>query len=108
MASYQYLPLCIKKQESRLITLLPGAFSDELRISTTHHAFTEIEKPGYEALSYVWGAPQDPATITTLPGHGHQGLRRGVLKIMRNLETAPQYLRYTKKKKEPFGWMRFV
>ncbi|KAJ2996568.1 hypothetical protein NUW58_g931 [Xylaria curta] len=45
----------------RLIHLLPGAFTDELRCTLTGADLST--NPHYEALSYVWGKPVFDATI---------------------------------------------
>jgi hypothetical protein len=65
MSTYKYMPLCADRQEIRLITLLPGRFSDPIVIELSQES---LSSPGgsvlkYEALSYSWGSAQTSATV---------------------------------------------
>jgi hypothetical protein len=64
MTSYQYLPLDSAGGEIRHLTLLPGAFSQTIEIELNITTLQVEHIPKYEALSYCWGAPKNPKTIT--------------------------------------------
>lgn len=51
--SFSYQPLDISLQEIRLLTILPGDYSDTLECKVTHVSLSAC--PAYSALSYVWG-----------------------------------------------------
>jgi len=104
--SFQYEPLCDPDRHIRIAVLRPGwRFEDELRITfiirelqvrtaPTEPCFlmliiTQVEKPAYEALSYVWGSEEDPSTVAIdLNRHS------SVIAITRSLNVALRYLRY--------------
>jgi hypothetical protein len=72
-------------KRTRLITLLPGTFQDDIALDLRLfdlNADTHIE---YEALSYVWGSEEDPVTIKIG--------RRWSLRISQNLDGALRHLR---------------
>jgi hypothetical protein len=52
MAPYTYHPLALP-HETRVLTILPGRFGDEMKCKLSHINFESGEK--YEALSYCWG-----------------------------------------------------
>jgi hypothetical protein len=52
MAPYIYQPLALP-HETRVLTILPGRFGDEMRCELSHINFESGER--YEALSYCWG-----------------------------------------------------
>jgi hypothetical protein len=54
--TFSYQPLKDSSSETRLLTLLPGRFEDEIRCTLRHVDLTA--KPEYEALFYVWGNPK--------------------------------------------------
>ncbi|WQF85899.1 Putative heterokaryon incompatibility [Colletotrichum destructivum] len=61
MASYYpYKPLNLP-HETRILTVHPGKFADEVRCSITHLSLASPQEP-YEALSYCWskGVDRDP------------------------------------------------
>lgn len=58
---YQYSPFDPKKQQIRLVTLKPGAWSDKICCSIDVVSFDG--HPIYEALSYVWGDEKDQEDI---------------------------------------------
>lgn len=84
---YTYSPVDSNAGEIRLLTLLPGVFSAPIRIILETHTLTEEDHPVYEALSYVWGATDDPITINV----GRQG--NNSLAVTQNLGSALQHLR---------------
>jgi len=88
-APYRYQPLDKQKNAIRLLTLLPGEFSDEIRVVLNHVSFDSDNPPQYEALSYVWGSAANPASCKV----GQSGNR--TIRITENLAVALPYLRYT-------------
>ncbi|KAJ2980232.1 hypothetical protein NQ176_g2764 [Zarea fungicola] len=66
----------------RVVTLLPGAFTDPIRCEISCHNTQSL--PQYEALSYTWGDPTD-TTQTTIDGC--------LLRVTANLERALRHLR---------------
>ncbi|KAF4625955.1 hypothetical protein G7Y89_g12209 [Cudoniella acicularis] len=64
MCPYECVPLNNSTEEVRLLTLLPGAFGQniEAKLSTTPLILGYV--PEYKALSYCWGPSKDPQTIT--------------------------------------------
>ncbi|KAF6816925.1 ankyrin and het domain protein [Colletotrichum sojae] len=61
MESYPYRSLNLPS-ETRVLTVQPGKFEDEIQCSLSHIAIAAPEEP-YEALSYCWskGVDRDPA-----------------------------------------------
>ncbi|KAI4160442.1 MAG: hypothetical protein LQ342_005675 [Letrouitia transgressa] len=47
----------------RLLTLLPGQFSDKVYLSLTHESFQDKKRTPYESLSYTWGESQTPEKV---------------------------------------------
>jgi len=60
---YQYTPVDENKQEIRLLTLLPGQFSAEIRVCLDIARFTKDQIPTFEAISYTWGSAENPVSI---------------------------------------------
>lgn len=89
MASYQYRPLDTASREIRLITLLPGALSDKLNIQLHHNVLDTSSPPQYEAVSYAWGSPENPASV----GIREDGREAQSLFVTQNLVSALQHLR---------------
>jgi hypothetical protein len=63
-ATYQYSPLTSLGNEIRLISLLPGNGSKEIKCSMVHTALDR--RITYEALSYAWGKGQSSIRLITL------------------------------------------
>lgn len=101
-------------QEIRLLTILPGSFSSEIRVcldiklfatedseweTDSDLEFGEDSDPDYEAdldltfeaLSYTWGSPLEVVDIVI----GESGSR--TVKVTQNLAEALPYLRYPDK-----------
>lgn len=79
-----YRPL--RKNECRLAHLAPGSYNDPIHCDLHHFELTNF--PQYEALSYVWGDPNNTAPIVV---QGH------TLQVTTNLEVALRHLRYSNK-----------
>lgn len=77
-----YTPLSVERREIRVALLHPGRWSDE--VSCELSTVSLDDGPVYEALSYVWGDPQDTVPIE-LNGH--------VFQATRNLRSALRRLR---------------
>ncbi|TEY39986.1 hypothetical protein BOTCAL_0444g00080 [Botryotinia calthae] len=78
-----YQTLEVSRKEVRLVTLLPGDFSDDIHCTLT--TVSLIDEPVYQALSYVWGSPTSKCDIKL------QGIS---FPVTTNLESALRYLRY--------------
>ncbi|TGO53682.1 hypothetical protein BCON_0119g00050 [Botryotinia convoluta] len=78
-----YHTLEVSKKEVRLVTLLPGDFSNDIHCTLT--TVSLIDEPVYEALSYVWGSPTNKCDINL------QGVS---FPVTTNLESALRCLRY--------------
>ena len=116
MDRYTYKPLNAAKAEIRLLSLLPGGFSDDIEIEIFHveSKYPEEEEshkkgsaklkrwfkllqagessrtPSYEAVSYVWGSEADPSFIL-IRDRGPLG--SSSLPVTQNLAEAMRYLR---------------
>jgi hypothetical protein len=88
---YQYVPLNEEAHEIRLLTLLPGTFSSEIRLCLDITPFTGHHIPEFEAVSYVWGSVESPVNIF-VGKLGHE-----TLAITKNLAEALPYFRYEDK-----------
>ncbi len=100
MAPYEYSALDEDASEIRLMTLLPGRFEDDISIAMETVVLTEEHIPHYEALSYVWGSPENPENITVkarTPGRSRprrlEACSHGTISVTQNLATALPYLR---------------
>jgi hypothetical protein len=87
--TYQCKRLNQSKNEIRLLDLLPGQFSDEIRVVIRNTSFDPTHPPVYEALSYAWGSTENPASIAA----SKRGNTR--INITQNLVEVLPYLRYT-------------
>ena len=67
--TYQYSPLDPRQRQIRLIQLEPGAWPDGIRCSI--HTISFDGQPVYDALSYVWGDPNNRKPIQ-LNGHSFE------------------------------------
>lgn len=78
------------------MTLLPGAFSDHVQITLSTAQFAadkSFSAPRFEALSYAWGAADDPVGISVYED-AKGGSRNGYVRVTQNLATALPYLRH--------------
>jgi hypothetical protein len=85
---YKYTPLDDNKQEIRLLVLLPGQFSAEIRVCLEVAKFTDDQTPMFEAVSYTWGSADNPVNIFI----GQSGNR--TLSVTQNLAEALPYFRF--------------
>ncbi|KAH7312921.1 heterokaryon incompatibility protein-domain-containing protein [Rhexocercosporidium sp. MPI-PUGE-AT-0058] len=90
---YKFTPLNEANSEIRLLQLLPSSISMEIRASLTITRLTNDYVPDYEALSYVWGSPEDLTEIFI----GTEGSQ--TLSVTQNLAEALPYLRCSKKQR---------
>jgi hypothetical protein len=74
----------------RLMTLLPGRFSSDIRVLLHTERFEGHSKANFEALSYTWGSLVDTVNIFI----GKTGYH--TLSVTQNLAEALPYLRYKK------------
>lgn len=61
-AVYEYVPLP-GINYIRRVNLHPRSLDDAVVISLDVVPFSEGERPEYEALSYVWGSPEQPEIV---------------------------------------------
>ncbi|KAL8668853.1 MAG: hypothetical protein Q9168_006532 [Polycauliona sp. 1 TL-2023] len=91
MSRYRYTPLDPEAKSTRLLSLLPGSFHDEIHVSLGIMYLDE--KPVYEALSYTWGSTDNPVRISVdVPTYTISALG-GHLDVTQNLAVALRYLR---------------
>ncbi|KAI1366020.1 heterokaryon incompatibility protein-domain-containing protein [Xylaria arbuscula] len=90
---YEYAKLPRGEHQTiRLLELQPGKFDDDIHIKIT--APHRLDRSEYwEALSYVWGSEENPATIHVGRKTSDHRMCR-TLKVTRNLEEALRYLRH--------------
>jgi hypothetical protein len=88
---YTYSPLDEEAQEIRLLTLLPGSFSSDVRVCLDITPFTKSNVPNFEAVSYAWGSAENPVSIFI----GNSG--RKTLPVTQNLGKALPYFRFEDK-----------
>ena len=91
LGPYRYTNIDKEASEIRLMTILPGVFGSEVRITIQNHVFTGSRIPVYEALSYAWGSNQKSVNIRIEESDGDR-----TLAVTSNLAEALQYLRYEK------------
>lgn len=87
-AVYEYEPLP-GINYIRRARLHPGSFEEAIVISLDVVPFSEDQRPEYEALSYVWGSPEQPEIVRVDETYGL------TISATRNLATALRYLRRT-------------
>ncbi|PMD30665.1 hypothetical protein L207DRAFT_641590 [Hyaloscypha variabilis F] len=85
---YKYTPLDDDKQEIRLLVLLPGQFSAEIRACLEVAKFTNDQTPTFEAISYAWGSTDNPVNIFI----GQPG--NSTLSVTQNLAEGLPYFRF--------------
>lgn len=56
-----YRKLDVEKRQIRLVSILPGSWSDDVACELTIVSLDD--NPSYEALSYTWGDPSDTVPI---------------------------------------------
>ncbi|KAL8711719.1 MAG: hypothetical protein Q9220_003890 [cf. Caloplaca sp. 1 TL-2023] len=76
------------------MSLLPGSFHEEIKVSLKIVKLTGKESPKYQALSYTWGSTDDPSEISIVEtqNEGFTG-SWGRLAVTHNLGVALRYLR---------------
>lgn len=93
MALLDYLPLT-QPHDIRLIDIISGAFTDALQIRVYHCNLEESHVPQYEALSYVWGSSDNPATVQVQLVLASGNVNSHEFPITQNLAIALQHLRF--------------
>ncbi|CAM1504820.1 Fc.00g024110.m01.CDS01 [Cosmosporella sp. VM-42] len=83
-STYKYKPLDLSTDSIRLVVLLKGYSIEPIRCKVWETWVHEVEGVPYEALSYVWGDPENAGEIAV------DGL---TLRVTSNLYTALQHLR---------------
>lgn len=89
LGPYEYATIDKEASEIRLMTILPGVFGSEVRITIQNHLLTESHIPVYEALSYAWGSYEKSVKLRIAEFDGYR-----TLAVTSNLAEALQYLRY--------------
>ena len=85
---YRYENFRKSKDEIRLLTLVPGKFSEPVRVTLQITPFDPNEPPVYEALSYTWGSTDVPVPLAIGQSTNE------TISITRNLAAALPHLRY--------------
>ncbi|TLD20688.1 hypothetical protein PspLS_08543 [Pyricularia sp. CBS 133598] len=91
-AALKYMPLH-ELEGFCLIKIQPGAATELLRLELVHSTLRKIDPPAFEALSYVWGSPENPTTVEVL-SQAHGVCVTSQVAIHRNLATALTHLRH--------------
>jgi hypothetical protein len=87
---YRYSLLSEEAGEIRLLTLLPGAFSEEVEIELhIYQLKPDPPLPSYQALSYAWGNMEKSHRVCVRDSSGSK-----YLSLTRNLAEALPYLRH--------------
>jgi hypothetical protein len=90
---YKYSPLSEEAGEIRLLTLLPGAFSEEVEVELHIYPLKpDLPVPSYQALSYAWGDVEKRHRVCVKDFSGSK-----YLSLTRNLAEALPYLRHETK-----------
>ncbi|KAK0710844.1 heterokaryon incompatibility protein-domain-containing protein [Lasiosphaeris hirsuta] len=84
---YQPLP---KRGSLRTATIHPGTPDDDIVISMQQVKFDDNNAAEFEALSYVWGSPDNPEVIFVCDKSGNHT----TLGVTRNLACALRHVRY--------------
>ena len=105
MRPYKYSSLKGEDQ-IRLLHLLPGPASSEVRIKIETLTLSVDHPPQYEALSYAWGSAKHPSSIVVTVDHAYESKTRAhslesivtfstsrSISITKNLAEALPYLR---------------
>jgi hypothetical protein len=87
---YKYSPLSEEAGDIRLLTLLPGAFSEEVEVELHIYPLKpDLPVPSYQALSYAWGDVEKRHRVCVKDFLGSK-----CLSLTRNLAEALPYLRH--------------
>lgn len=100
MAFDPHRRLPLERDHIRIVTILPGNEDDDVTISLDLVPFSSEQPFDYEALSYTWGSPEDPASISVLISWspaGPEGSEKSTLPVTQNLHVALKNLRYSDK-----------
>ncbi|KAF3052183.1 hypothetical protein E8E11_007484 [Didymella keratinophila] len=88
--AYEYEPLSSPERNIHIAVLQPALrFKAGLKIKFVIRKL-KVEKPAYEALSYVWGSEKSLSTVE-VDSSGEMS----VISITQNLDVALRYLRFT-------------
>ena len=93
MTNLVYLPLD-RPQGFRLLEIRPGAADEPLRLDLIHSVLDMANPPSFEALSYVWGHIQSPATALIFYRPEGTVEVESKITIGQNLATALKHLRH--------------
>ena len=99
MYMYEYTPLYPEspalddRLRFRLLSILPGNFEDPITVELDVLELLPASPPTYEALSYVWGSPENQAWVKIASTSADVNQPRSRLSITRNLDLALRYLR---------------
>ncbi|KAJ8118432.1 hypothetical protein OPT61_g574 [Boeremia exigua] len=93
MALLEYLPLT-KPSELRLISIRHGPFHSALTLDIFHSTLGHEDSVAFDALSYVWGSPDNPQTIKANIASTDGTIRAFDVSVTHNLATALHHLRH--------------
>lgn len=100
-STYQYTPIPPKTDQIRLLTLLPASDENAEIAVTLQNISTKSAAQHYEALSYVWGSPENPVTIRVVTSSTTEPVEdvsssacvTAPLRVTQNLANALRHLR---------------
>ncbi|KAL8961007.1 MAG: hypothetical protein Q9183_005371, partial [Haloplaca sp. 2 TL-2023] len=90
MRHYQYSPLDPQSRTTRLVTVHPGSFNEDLHLSLR---IVNVDETNYEALSYTWGSTDSPGVVYVGHHPSSSSEPSDYLEVTHNLELALRYLR---------------
>jgi hypothetical protein len=95
-----YTSLDETAKQIRLLKLLPGNFTDQIKVTLEAVHFTAEHVPEFEAISYAWGSEENPVDVFIGPQSSSETLDSSTtssifhpLAVTKNLAEALQYLR---------------
>lgn len=92
MALLEYLPLT-RPNELRLINIHHGSFDETLALDVFHSTLQHDASDAFDALSYVWGSPDNPQTVKVNIKSSDGKMRTFDVSVTHNLASALQHLR---------------
>lgn len=93
MALLEYLPLTESKA-LRLINIHHAPFDAPMTVDIFHSTLQQETSVAFDALSYVWGSPDNPKTINVRIASRDGAIRSFDVSVTQNLATALRHLRH--------------
>ncbi|KAL8870671.1 MAG: hypothetical protein Q9174_003335 [Haloplaca sp. 1 TL-2023] len=90
MRRYKYERLKPDTRTTRLVTVFPGSFNEDLHLSLRT---ANVDETRYEALSYTWGSTENMASVYFGDRQSPSSEVSEYLEVTQNLEVTLRYLR---------------